>query len=42
MTDRLSGFDKTVYEELTKGLMEFLKPGADPATTSNFLKVCAV
>ena len=39
VTQRLSGFDKTVYEELTKGLLEFLKPGADSTITSSFLKV---
>ncbi|XP_028405691.1 dedicator of cytokinesis protein 9-like isoform X2 [Dendronephthya gigantea] len=38
VTDQLSGFDKTVYEELTKGLLEFLKPGADSTITSSFLK----
>ncbi|CAB4020820.1 Hypothetical predicted protein, partial [Paramuricea clavata] len=38
VTDQLSGFDKTVYEELTKGLLKFLKPGADPTITSSFLK----
>ena len=39
VTSDLNGYEKTVFEELTIGLLEFVKPGADATITSSFLKV---